>query len=147
MSRYHLLIHPALLLGLVVCGCAPMQPQATIERKHYGEYEAQIGYTQVLRAGKVLYVSGVVSTAPTFLQQLEEEYRFIAKILGDYGLGTEAIVKETIYTLDMAALQRAIPIRKHYYPKGLYPSASWVQVSALYDRAILVDIEVEAHLP
>ncbi|HNG59477.1 MAG TPA: RidA family protein [Cellvibrionaceae bacterium] len=134
-------------LALLICACAPLQPKESIERKHYESGEADIGYSQVLRVGKVLYISGVVSTAPTLQQQLDEEYTFIRKILGDYGASTDAIVKETIYTLDMAALKQAIPARKKYFPNNLYPSASWVQVKALYDPAILLEIEVEAHLP
>lgn len=138
-----------LLLGfaLMISACAHLPPKDSIERKHYESGETDIGYSQVLKVGKVLYISGVVSTAPTLAEQMKEEYSFISKILSDYGVGTDAIVKETIYTLDMAALKQAIAVRKQYFPKNVYPSASWVQVAALYDPAILLEIEVEAHLP
>lgn len=138
-----------MLLGvaLMMSACATLRPHESIERKHYEAGEADIGYSQVLKVGKVLYVSGVVSTAPTLAEQLKEEYGFIRTILHDYGVGTDAIVKETIYTLDMAALKQAIPVRKAFFPNNVYPSASWVQVNALYDPAIRLEIEVEAHLP
>jgi enamine deaminase RidA (YjgF/YER057c/UK114 family) len=136
-----------LSLMLMVSACAPLQPKESIERKHYESGEVDIGYSQVVRVGKVLYISGVVSTKPGVAEQLIEEYGFISKILKDYGVSTDAIVKETIYTLDMAALKQAIAVRKKFFPNNVYPSASWVQVSQLYDPAILVEIEVEAHLP
>jgi len=144
-----LFIKTAILLvfTLLTCACAPLQPKTAIERKHYASYEMDIGYAQVVRVGKTLYISGVVSTAPTLAQQLEEEYRFISTILSNYGASADAIVKETIFTLDMAALKQAIPVRKQFFLHNLYPSASWVQVSALYDPAIVVEIEVEAQLP
>ncbi|MFO1370512.1 MAG: RidA family protein [Marinagarivorans sp.] len=138
-----------MLLGvaLMMSACATLRPHESIERKHYEAGEVDIGYSQVLKVGKVLYVSGVVSTAPTLAEQLKEEYSFIRTILHDYRVGTDAIVKETIYTLDMAALKQAIPVRKAFFPNNVYPSASWVQVNALYDPAIRLEIEVEAHLP
>ena len=143
LKNYPLFI--ALLLG--IAACTEIKSSHPIERKHYDKGEVDIGYSQVVRKGKTLYISGVVSTAPTFAQQLKEEYEFITKILADYGVDTGAIVKETIFTRDMEALKRVIPERKAFFKTDMYPSASWIQVAQLYDPAIMLEIEVEAHLP
>ncbi|MEY4589589.1 MAG: hypothetical protein RL497_1665 [Pseudomonadota bacterium] len=139
--------HVFIVLLVNLSGCAAHRVSDEIVRKHYGSFEADIGYSQVVRVGKTLYISGVVSTAPTFVQQLNENYRFITKILNDYGVGTEAIVKETIYTRDMALLKQAIPERRAFFKTDRYPSSSWVQVSQMFDPANLVEVEVEAHIP
>jgi 2-iminobutanoate/2-iminopropanoate deaminase len=130
-----------------VTACAPHIKSALIERKHYESYEKDIGYAQVVRVGNRLYVSGVVNSAPTFKAQLQENYKTIKKILADFGVDSRAIVKETIYTRDIEALKAAIPERKAFYPADLYPAATWVQVSQLFDITQLIEIEVEAHLP
>lgn len=134
-----------LLIGQTACASL-CKPQA-IERKHYESYEKDIGYAQVVRSGKTLYVSGVVSFAATFVLQLQENYTTINKILKDYGVDSRSIVKETIYTRDMEALKSAIPQRKVFFKDEVYPSASWVQVSRLFDEKNLLEIEVEVHLP
>lgn len=128
-------------------GCANLNKPNPFERKHYGDHENGIGYSQVVRVGKTLYISGVVSTAPTFVEQLKEDYQTITKMLNDYGLDTSAIARETIYTRDMVALKNAIPIRKAFFEEDAYPSSSWVQIDQLFMPENLVEIEVEAHLP
>ena len=134
-----------LLVGQSACSSFG-KPQA-IERKHYESYEKDIGYAQVVRSGKTLYVSGVVSFASSFVLQLQENYTTINKILKDYGVDTRSIVKETIYTRDMEALKLAIPQRKAFFQDDAYPAASWVQISRLFDEKNLLEIEVEVHLP
>ena len=94
-----------------------------------------------------MYISGVTSAAPTFNAQLTEDYKVITNILKDYGVTSTAIVKETIYTRDMEALKKAIPLRKQFYSSAAYPSASWVQVERLFEEANKVEIEVEVRLP
>ena len=118
----------------------------SIERRNYNSWENEIGYSQVVRAGKTLYVSGIASNKPTLEQQVEEIYSVIARILSDYGLTTGAIVKQVIYTTDIDAYKSLGAVRKRSFAENRYPSSTLVQIERLYDVSHLVEIEVVAHI-
>lgn len=126
---------------LLMTACATLAP---IDRKHYGDWEKDIGYAQVVKVGNTLYISGLTSEKTTFDEQLDDIYQNITKILADYQLTTAAIVKETIYTQDMEALKAAISKRKAHYPNSAYPSATWVEVNRLFNTHHQLEIEVMA---
>jgi 2-iminobutanoate/2-iminopropanoate deaminase len=139
----------ALILSIqFVAGCTVNATHENkMERKQYHSWEKDIGYSQVVRVGNVLHVSGVISDANTFDEQLQSIYSEIEKILADYGASTANIFKETIYTTDMSLLRAAIPLRKKHYPKELYPSSSWVQVTQLFSPQVMLEVEVTVQLP
>ncbi|MFT6507105.1 MAG: 2-iminobutanoate/2-iminopropanoate deaminase [Colwellia polaris] len=82
-----------------------------IERKNYFPWENDTGYSQVVKSDKTLYISGITSEKETFVEQVDDIYTIIKKILADYDVGTDAIVKEVIFTTDIEALKLAIPTR------------------------------------
>ena len=134
------------LLALItlLSACSHCNKQTTgLQRVYYNTWERDIGYAQVVREGNRLYVSGIASDAKDFDSQLQEIYSNISKILADNHLDTSAILKETIYTTDIEALKKAIPLRKTFYPKGEFPSASWVQVTRLFMPGQLIEVELE----
>lgn len=107
------------------------------------EGENGIGYTQAIRVGDVLYLSGTVGRGATLEEQMASAYRNIARTLEHYGATLADVVRETIYTTDMEALQRAIPARKVIYGNR-FPAATWVQVERLFSPPILLEIEITA---
>jgi 2-iminobutanoate/2-iminopropanoate deaminase len=133
-----------LLAFLSISGCTLQQENELVERSHYNSWEADIGYTQVVRSDNTLYLSGITSSSETFDGQLEEIYTTIMAILADYRVDSTAVVKETIYTRDIEALKKAIPLRKQFYPNGQYPSSTWVQVERLFMPDHLIEVEVIA---
>lgn len=134
--------------GVLAGGCSSQGEQlSSIERKQYGEHEAAIGYTQAVRTGNTLYLAGLTSEGETVASQLVGIYDNIERILSDYDATTADIVRETIYTTDIAALKESIPERKSYFPDGLFPAATWVQVEGLFLPHFKVEVEVMAHLP
>lgn len=114
---------------------------------HLGDWEEGIGYSQSIRVGKRILVSGTVGDeAHTGLaDQLADAYEAIKTTLAHDGATMKQVVKETIYTTDMDALIAAQELRKTYYG-GHLPVATWVQVERLYSKGHLVEIEVEAWL-
>jgi enamine deaminase RidA (YjgF/YER057c/UK114 family) len=120
---------------------------AQVQREYIHPWEKEIGYAQVVRHGKTLYLSGITSGAPTLEAQMTDIYGEIGRILKAHGLDQRAIVKETIYTLDIEAVKAAIPVRKSFYRDEIYPSATWVEVRRLYNPDQKIEIEVEAALP
>lgn len=137
-----------MLCGGLFTGCATNTYQAQeIERKHYGDWEKDVGYTQVVRVGSQLHISGIGGKGSTLEEQFQSIYQKTGDILSDYQATTSHIIKEVIYTTDMDALLAIIPVRKGYFKKDTYPSASWVQVERLFSPEMLIEIEFIVQLP
>ncbi len=117
-----------------------------ISRKMYNPWEADSGYSQVVKAGNTLYISGVASNKPTLEEQVIEAYAFIEKILGDYGLPMESIVKQVIFTTDIEAFKKLGKIRTALFKDQQYPASSLAEVSRLHSPQHKVEIEVIAFI-
>ena len=129
---------------ILMSGCAHYD---NIERKTYNSWEKDIGYSQVVKVGDTLYISGITSEAITFDGQLVQIYETIGGILKDYGTDTSSIVKEVVYTKDIEALKNAIPVRKKYFKENQFPAATWVQIDRLYMPDHFLEIEVVVYIP
>lgn len=110
-----------------------------------GDWEDEIGYRQAVRVGNLVYISGSVGAAPMDAG-IKGAYDGIAKSLKHFGLGFENVIKETVYTTDIEALKAHKEVRKAYY-KGLFPAATWVQVSRLFQPDYVIEVEVVAVIP
>jgi len=119
----------------------------TIERKHYYSWENDYGYSQVVKAGNTIYISGISSDKSSFPEQIEEIYEYLNKILQDYGVDSDAIVKQVIYTTDIEAMKTHTELRKKFFNKDKYPSSTIVQVSRLYEKGHFLEVEVVAVIP
>lgn len=117
-----------------------------IERKMYNPWEAEIGYSQVVKAGNTLYISGIASDKPTLNEQVDEIYQLIRNTLKDNGLTMSSIVKQVIYTTDIEAYKKLGAVRKKYFNENEYPSSTLVQVQQLYSPNHMVEIEVIAYI-
>ncbi len=118
-----------------------------VERKNYYSWENDYGYSQVVKAGNTIYISGIASDKPTFPEQMKEIYKYINKILEDYGVDSDAIVKQVIYTTDIEKMKDHTELRKTFFNKDKYPSSSIVQVNRLYEKGHFLEVEIVAVLP
>lgn len=118
-----------------------------VERKNYYSWESDYGYSQVVKAGNTIYISGIASDKPTFPEQMKEIYKYINKILEDYGVDSDAIVKQVIYTTDIEKMKDHTELRKTFFNKDKYPSSSIVQVNRLYEKGHFLEVEIVAVLP
>lgn len=133
----------AALALLMSCGA---QEKAT--SFHWGEWEKDIGYSKSVRIEHRILVSGTVGdeTHTDFPAQMRDVYEALRETLAHDGASLKNVVKETIYTTDMAALMDAQNQRKAYY-LGNLPASTWVQVERLYSPGHLIEVEVEAWVP
>jgi 2-iminobutanoate/2-iminopropanoate deaminase len=132
------------IISVLVLSCSTTPP---IERKNYYAWENDYGYSQVVKAGNTLYISGIASDKVSFAEQMEEIYQYLNKILQDYGVDSDAIVKQVIYTTDIEAMKAHTELRKQYFNKDKYPSSSIIQVSRLYEKGHFLEVEVVAVIP
>ena len=125
-------------------------PEATkFETYHAGPWEQEIGYSQAVRTGKMLLVSGTVGASkgePADLDgQMKKAYTAIQKTLAHFNTDLSHVVMERIYTTDIDSLIRSQPTRKQFYGETA-PAATWVEVRRLYNQDDKIEIEVQVAL-
>src|SRR5436190_15420275 len=76
--------------------------------------EDQLGYTQAIRTGNTIFISGTMA-AGYMPDQLREIMNGIKNDLGRYGASMQNVVKQTIYTTDLDSLMENKIIIKSFY--------------------------------
>jgi reactive intermediate/imine deaminase len=112
---------------------------------------AAIGtYSQAVRAGDTLYVSGQIGLDPASMQlaegidaQAHRVFRNLAAIADAAGLGLDAAVRMTVYLTDLAHFARVNEIMAQYLREP-YPTRAAVGVAGL-PRGALVEIDAILH--
>jgi 2-iminobutanoate/2-iminopropanoate deaminase len=107
--------------------------------------EDEIGYTQAVKVGNTIYVSGSVGWGKMD-DALKHAYDEIDQTLKSYNASFEYVVKENLYTTELDSVIKYKNVRRNYYGND-FPAATWVEVKRLYDRGLVVEIEVVAQLP
>ena len=112
---------------------------------------AAIGtYSQAVRAGDTLYVSGQIGLDPASMQlaegidaQAHRVFRNLAAIADAAGLKLDAAVRMTVYLTDLAHFARVNEIMAQYVREP-YPARAAVGVAGL-PRGALVEIDAILH--
>lgn len=107
--------------------------------------EDEIGYTQAVKVGNTIYVSGAVGWGKTE-DALKLVYDELDKTLKYFHATFENVVKENLYAIALDSVIKYKDVRKLYY-KNDFPAATWVQVSRLYNEGLVVEVEIVAVLP
>ena len=112
---------------------------------------AAIGtYSQAVRAGDTVYLSGQIGLDPATMQlvegidaQIHRVFRNLAGVAQAAGLGLEHAVRMTVYLTDLAHFAKVNEIMAQYVPQP-YPSRAAVGVASL-PRGALVEIDAILH--
>ena len=107
--------------------------------------EDQIGYSQAVKVGNTIYISGSVGWGKMD-DAIKLAYDEIDKTLKNYNASFANVVKENLYTTALDSVIKYKDIRLKYYGND-YPAATWVEVRRLYNPGIIVEVEVVAVLP
>jgi reactive intermediate/imine deaminase len=100
---------------------------------------AAIGtYSQAIRTGGAVYVSGQIPLDPATGQlvtgdiraQIHQVFRNLAAVAAAAGLGLEAAVKVTIYLTDLTHFAAVNEIMAEYFPEP-YPARAAIGVASL----------------
>ena len=133
---------------LLMAGTAFAQDKQVVKEKFFwdnGTQDTVAGYTQAIRAGDYIFISGVVArdVNPEGIRRL---YEGLQRTLQHYGAGFQHVVKENLYTTDMEAMKLHNEARKAFYNND-YPAATWVQVARLYMPDARLEVELVAYMP
>jgi len=114
---------------------------------HSNDAPAAIGtYSQAVRAGDAIYVSGQIGLDPASMQlvegiepQIHRVFRNLEAIARAAGSGLERCVRMTVYLTDLSNFAKVNEIMAQYVPQP-YPSRAAVGVASL-PRGALVEID------
>ncbi len=118
--------------------------EVLIERFNASPLEDEIGYSQAVRVGQLVFVSGTTAAGKTLQEQLKTIYIRIQSTLAQFDCSMDDVVQERIQTTDMEALKKARNLRKRFYKPGAYPTSTWTEVERLYDEAHFVAVDLVA---
>ena len=114
-------------------------------------YEAIIGFSRAVRAGDTVYVSGTVGWGDDgklagpgdVYAQARQTIRNIERALVQAGASLRDVVRTRVYLTDIGRWEEAAKAHAEAFG-DVRPASSMVQVSALADPAMLVEIEAVA---
>lgn len=100
-------------------------------------------YSDAVRVGDLVFLSGVVSIADTPTEQFRQIFQRIGRILESAGSSLGQVVDMTTYHVDMhAQIDDFIAVKSEFLPNE--PTWTAVGVTELYMRDALVEVKVIA---
>ena len=114
-------------------------------------FEQAVGYSRAVAAGEFIFVSGCTSTADGEVvyegdmgRQTEQALLNVAAALEQLGASLADVVRTRIYVTDISLWAAAGEAHRLAFEDAL-PATSMVQVAALIDPRMLVEVEAVAH--
>ncbi|WP_019914820.1 RidA family protein [Paenibacillus sp. HW567] len=116
-------------------------------------WESTVGYCRAIRIGDRIEVAGttamqggeVVGKGNPY-EQTRFILQLIEKALGDLGAGLSHVVRTRMFVTDISKWEEFGRAHGEFF-KDIQPVATMVEVKALIDPELLIEIEVEAVAP
>ena len=110
-------------------------------------------YTDAVRAGELLFVSGIVAVdargelvgGSDVVAQAEQVFALLGRVLDAAGAGPADVVKVTVYLIDIDDRPRINPVRQRFFGAAR-PASTLVEVSGLAVAGARLEVEAVALL-
>lgn len=117
------------------------------------KWEDIVGYSRAVRVGSRIYVTGTTATDESgaiigvndAYAQTVQIIRNIERALKQAGATLENVVRTRMFVTDISRWQEYGRAHREFFD-GIRPCATMVEVRALIDPKMLIEIEVEAEL-
>ena len=117
-----------------------------------GPWEARGGYSRAIVVGDACWVAGTTDAGPDgrsqhpgdIAAQARASLAIIERALGEAGFGIDDVVRTRMFVTDIARWAEVIEVHGAVFG-DVRPAATLVEVQALIDPSLLIEIEVDAH--
>ena len=110
------------------------------------EFEATVGYSRAVRVGPLVAVSGTTAPGSDISAQTREVLRRIEIALVEAGVTLGDVVRTRIYVTDISRWRDVAAVNAEVFGH-IRPAATMVEVAALIEPGLLVEIEADAYSP
>lgn len=116
-----------------------------------GPYEGPYGYSRAVVVGDACWVAGTTDAGPDgrsthpgdAAAQARAAFGIVATALADAGFGLPDVVRTRMFVTDMRASSAVLAVHGELFGE-IRPASTIVEVGALIEPSLLVEIEVEA---
>jgi enamine deaminase RidA (YjgF/YER057c/UK114 family) len=116
-----------------------------------GPWEAVAGYSRAIVVGDSCWVSGTTDARPDgrsqhpgdIAGQARASFGIIAAALAEAGFSLTDVVRTRMFVTDIGRSAEIFPVHREVFGETR-PAATMVEVSALIDPSLLIEIEAEA---
>lgn len=109
-------------------------------------YESAVEYSRAVRVGPHIFVSGTTGSGDDIASQTRDALHRIESALREVGALLRDVVRTRIYVTDITLWQEVGAVHAEVFG-DIKPAATMVEVSALIDPSLRVEIEVDAYAP
>jgi enamine deaminase RidA (YjgF/YER057c/UK114 family) len=109
------------------------------------EFEDLVGYSRAVRTGGFIAVSGTTGAGDDIVEQTRNALQRIQKALSDLGTGLSDVIRTRIYVTDISRWQEVGAVHAEFFG-AVRPAATMVEVAALIEPGLLVEIEADAYV-
>jgi enamine deaminase RidA (YjgF/YER057c/UK114 family) len=108
-------------------------------------FESLVGYARAVRVGPLVAVAGTTAPGDGIAEQAREALRRIDIALGEAGAAMADVVRTRMFVTDISRWQEVAAVHAEVFG-DIRPVTSMVEVSALIEPDLLVEIEVDAYV-
>jgi len=117
------------------------------------KWESSVGYSRAVKVGKRIYVTGTTAVGPDgeivgvddAYQQAQQCLRNIETALRRLGAGLEHVVRTRMFVTDISRWEEYGRAHGESFRNAM-PATTMVEVKALIDPRMLIEIEADAEL-